>query len=621
MRTKLLRSLRTRLLVLVGLGMAALAGVLQVSSLWEVRGISDRALNERRRLAEVLAEHLDYVLQLNLSILQGLALEVRAGLPQVNSASLKAALREASLRSIFTAEVFVLDRSGTLIWRDPPRPFDATEDIFSLAPVQVALTSGKPSVSNLIGEEKRRRLYAVVPVRDWNGELAGVVAAEIDPQGPRFRSLLRPVGLGETAYVDLVDSRGIVLASTRAGRIFTATDHGRFLGDLIEKKRSAVGTCHSCHQEQGFSEREREVLAFASLTFAPWGLAIRQAEVETLRPAFTIERRRWLVGALTILVALLFAWGAAASVTRPLALLTRATQRIATGNLDAVVPAQGTDEIGQLARSFDRMRLALKASLEEIAEGKRDLENRVQERTRELQALYQELQRKEELRGELLKKLLTVQDEERKRIARELHDETSQGLAALLLSIEKAIATSPPDLKSLLLRTKAMTNRALDGLHRLIFDLRPSALDDLGLAAAIRWSAENRLEPMGIDLEFEVRGAERRLAPEVETILFRIAQEAVTNIAKHAEAESVRISIDFEGSLVRLRLEDDGKGFDVAKILNTPDGLRGLGLLGMQERAALVEGTLMLDSSPQGGTRLTVEVPVGRGVPTDIEEG
>ncbi|RMF90877.1 MAG: HAMP domain-containing protein [Nitrospinota bacterium] len=604
------RSLHWRITFLIGTGMLVLAAALRLSSLWESKEISARVLSERQGLARAVADHLDYVLQANLILLQNVALEARAGIGEEDIAPLRASLREAFLRSIFTGGIFLLDQTGKRVWSEPQRSLSLPEP-GKLPLIRQALASGKPEVSNLV--PGGRKIYAVVPVRDWRGKLVGVVGGELDPESSRFRSLLHPLRLGDTTYLELVDGQGIVLASTRKGRTFQKSDHGRFLRRLIQEKRSVVGTCHSCHEEGGVPEREREVIAFAPLRVAPWGVSIRQAEKEALASVLLIRQRLFLIGTLTVLLSLLFAWGVARSVTRPLGVLTQAAQRIAQGNLDEPIPALGEDEIGRLAYTFDQMRLALQDSLATIAEGKRDLEKRVQERTQELERLYRELQSKEEIRGELLKKVITAQEEERKRIARELHDETSQALATLLVSLETGVATAPDRLKEHLYRMKEMVDRTLDSVHRLIFDLRPSLLDDLGLSSALRWSAERHLESLGIDLSFTVTGVERRLPPEVETTLFRIGQEAISNIARHADAESVRVVIAFNEKSVCLQIEDDGKGFEPEQVVQAGQGGQGLGILGMQERAALLEGNLVIQSAPGRGTRVHVEVPLREG--------
>ena len=354
------------------------------------------------------------------------------------------------------------------------------------------------------------------------------------------------------------------------------------------------------------------MIAFAPLRVAPWGVSIRQAEREALAPGLAMEQRLLIIGSLIIPVALLFAWGVARSVTRPLAVLTRASEKITRGDLEEPIPPLGVDEVGRLGESFDQMRNALKTSMEAIAEARRDLEKRVQERTQELELLYRELQRKEEARGELLKKVINVQEEERKRIARELHDETSQALATLLLAIETTGA-APDQVGARLVQMKQLTKQTLDNVHRMIHDLRPSFLDDLGLVSALRWAGESRLEPMGIDLQFDIAGAERRLGPEVETTLFRVGQEAISNIAKHAEANSVRIAVEFGRSYVRLQVEDDGKGFEPEAVPTLGQAARGLGLLGMRERVALIGGTLIVESEPGKGTHIRVEMPVADG--------
>jgi signal transduction histidine kinase len=599
------RNLWGRIILLVGLWMVALAGILLVSNQWGSEELSQRVLTERRHLVEAMADNLDYIIKSNMMLLEEVALRARFGLDREGLRTLNTALRDAYLQSIFSEGVFLLDREGKIVWIEPQRVLANAQNFSSLRPIHEVLQAGRPGVSNLIVDGKRR-IYALVPIHDSHNDITGAIGGELDPENPRFRSLLPPMRLGETTYLDLVDGNGIVLASTRSGRAFINSDHGRFLAGLIRDKKAVVGSCHTCHEQNGFPEtREREVVAFAPLKNAPWGLSIRQAEKEALAPSFDMERRFLYFGSATIFVALLFAGGVARSVTQPVKTLTDAAKRITNGDLDDPIPVLGEDEVGILARSLDRMRQTLKASLETIAEGKRGLEAKVQERTRALEDLYREVQKKEEIRGELLKKVIGVQEEERKRIARELHDETSQNLATLLLSIETSLSGSPEELKKKLMHMKVMAGRTLDSIHRLILDLRPSVLDDLGLTSAIRWVAESRLEPSGIDLAFSVSGQERRLTPEIETTLFRIGQEAISNIARHAEANSVTIALEFGQKSVCLRVEDNGRGFEFDQSLNG-----SFGLLGMKERAALLDGALTIDSQPGSGTRLAVTIPV-----------
>lgn len=226
--------------------------------------------------------------------------------------------------------------------------------------------------------------------------------------------------------------------------------------------------------------------------------------------------------------------------------------------------------------------------------------------------LYHEVQRREELHRQLLVKVIGAQEEERKRIARELHDESAQALTALLMSLEsleEALPRRSSAVRRRLERTHSLTVAALAETRRLIHDLRPMALDELGLVPAIRSYAENRLTDPEVKVRLETVGLRERLAPELETILFRIFQEAINNCAKHAKARNVVIHLEQQGDRVVGWVEDDGVGFDVDVVLEARTGDLALGLLGMQERANLVGGHLEISSQPGQGTCIRVELP------------
>ncbi len=235
--------------------------------------------------------------------------------------------------------------------------------------------------------------------------------------------------------------------------------------------------------------------------------------------------------------------------------------------------------------------------------------------------LYAELQRKERMRGELLRKVITAQEEERKRIARELHDDVSQNLAALIYAAEEATDVSQPgEIDQLLETMRGVAQSTLDGVHKLIFDLRPAMLDHLGLLPALRWYAKSRLEPAGVRVIIKETCSRKgthpsacRLPPEVETALFRVVQEAITNVVRHAMARTVRLTLNMRLDRADIRVEDDGLGFDAIELSLTPDSGRGLGLIGMQERVELIGGTFDLDSTPGEGTRIHIQVPLSTG--------
>ena len=209
--------------------------------------------------------------------------------------------------------------------------------------------------------------------------------------------------------------------------------------------------------------------------------------------------------------------------------------------------------------------------------------------------------------------LESVREEERKKIAHDLHDETSQIITSLTALLEAAVSklpTSANQSRVLLNKAQELSIQILDQIHKLIYQLRPTIIDDLGLAAAIRWLAESNLEVAGIEANLKVIGQELRLTPELEITLFRVIQEAISNIVRHAHAKSVDVRLYFKKRIIRLRVRDDGCGFDVDEAITSKDRPRGLGLLGMKERIGLVNGTMNIRSRPGGGTEVDIEIPL-----------
>ncbi len=227
--------------------------------------------------------------------------------------------------------------------------------------------------------------------------------------------------------------------------------------------------------------------------------------------------------------------------------------------------------------------------------------------------LHGELREKEEVRTQLLNRAISAQEEERKRIARELHDESAQVLATLLVEIgaaEEILPATAKRARAILSRAKTDATRALTEMRQMILDLRPSALDDLGLVAAVQWYAKTRLEQGGVRVSLKVDGSQRRLPAAVETALFRLVQEAINNVTKHAEASNAHVRLEFTKASVSVVVEDDGQGFDIKEVAESKDKSQGLGLLGMRERAALLGGRATIESRPGRGTRVAAQIPL-----------
>lgn len=210
--------------------------------------------------------------------------------------------------------------------------------------------------------------------------------------------------------------------------------------------------------------------------------------------------------------------------------------------------------------------------------------------------------------------ILRAQEEERKRIARELHDETSQVLASLLVSLAVVEdGTTNETTRAQVAQARATAHQTLRAIRDLSVDLRPSALDDLGLLPALLWYINEYQQKFDAMVVFKSEGFKERYAFEIETALYRIVQEGLTNIAKHAHARHIAISLSDKDDIARIHIEDDGHGFDMQQPFKkdaTREG--GLGLMGMRERAALLDGHLTITSQLGHGTSIDVTIPLHR---------
>jgi PAS domain S-box-containing protein len=211
-----------------------------------------------------------------------------------------------------------------------------------------------------------------------------------------------------------------------------------------------------------------------------------------------------------------------------------------------------------------------------------------------------------------LQEITRAQEEERKRIARELHDDTAQLLGSLSRQLDNFVRKKhglAPNEVLFLKDLQAQLNRGVQSVHRFVQDLRPSLLDDLGLIPALRSLMKDLQEYEGIGTKLKVVGGERRFSPEFESLLFRIVQEALSNIRRHAQASEAQVVMEFAKDKVKVTISDNGQGFELSGRVDDLPRSGKLGLAGMQERARLLGGTFEVKSTPGKGTTLIVEVP------------
>lgn len=585
-----------------------------IASYITVNKTINRSLSGRIEVAKMIAAHTDSLIESNFNRLYDISLSGGIDLGDGDWEPEKRALQAAYQYSLFTDGIFLLDGSANIIMTYPPR-IEQYANLLGIPAVERTMKEGRPVISDIFTLEPtmRKVIFALVPLKNKDGDVVGIAGGEINPTNYLLTQILKAVPAQPDIIMEIVDSHGVVVASNNPNRIFTGTDHNHFLESLIAKKNSVVKRCHRCHEAERrgeVGERSTDVLAFVPLEMAPWGVSILQPERSVFAPARELSKTFLLFSASSIGIALLMAVGMGRSIVKPVYELIDATRKIASGDMTRSVSFGGVDEIGMLSSSFEVMRVKLADSLEALQQYNVELEERVVERTREIK----ESQKKVEM---LLKKVISVQEEERKRIARGLHDETMQSLSAILMRLDMCKLSPPNLMESRVDDVKGIAVKTLGDIRNLIQNLRPSILDDLGLEAAVRWLLDKHLAERGIRSFFNIIGTkDKRFTPYVEITLFRIIQEVIVNIARHAEARNVFVIMSIERERVTVDVEDDGEGFDVrSALMQTEDG-RGLGLLGMQERTILIDGKIGICSTPGSGTRVTVTIPLE----TDGEE-
>ena len=255
--------------------------------------------------------------------------------------------------------------------------------------------------------------------------------------------------------------------------------------------------------------------------------------------------------------------------------------------------AQLTEPFGYILKPFSERELGTTLSM---ALYKHQAEERLQATTRQLKALSQ--------------RVLEVQEQERRRVAVELHDELGQLLTAIKINLQLSERLKEPQpLAELQRETIGIVEDAIQQVRRLATTLRPSMLDDLGLAPALQWLCEQSAGRAGLRLRFHHVRNQPRLASDIETACFRIVQEAMTNITRHAQASGVDVTLEYVDGQLRLRIRDDGCGFALDDTVRRAQGGSSLGVLGMQERATLIGGSLHIQTQPGQGSTVELVCP------------
>ena len=384
-------------------------------------------------------------------------------------------------------------------------------------------------------------------------------------------------------YVLVTDHKGRVLAHTFADGIPSG------LLDVNAQIDQASTSIEPIDSDEGLLLDIKVPIEYGKIGYARVGISEK-----TIRSL--IQEKMQTILLITLLVSLAAALITArltATITRPIRNLAGIAGEIAKGNLDSRVEVNSEDEIGQLSLAFNHMADSLTVI------------------NQERNGLLAALQEKERMRDILFSKLITAQEDERKRISRELHDETSQVLTSLIVSMRLlADDTVDESTQQTIKGIRDVIARVLNDVRNLAVELRPPILDELGLAAAMAKYVLNYQERFGIETSFATNLSDEAgvdLEGQVALALYRIMQECLTNIAKHAAAKHASVHMEDCQSHVTLVISDDGKGILREDLIKAKEENR-IGMYGMQERAELIDGTFSMVSDGSG-TIITITIP------------
>ncbi|MBI4301960.1 MAG: GAF domain-containing protein [Chloroflexi bacterium] len=348
-------------------------------------------------MAEIAAHHVDEMLSQKQADLQTIAILGTIDLEDSNLEPEKEMLHNLYQEGKGGIErLFLTDASGFVLWVEPNGGSVAGSRIYNYPAVGKSIETGEPQMatsteSNILVQPLSQIIS--VPLFGRDGSLGGLLVAAVDPS-TFLSAFTETTRLGKTGYVELIDQDGIVISRTmpeRSPSTLERSDHADRFKVLITEQRAGVRTCHVCHSDPSGQQKRKDVMAFAPLATAPWGLAIRQSEAEAFALVNGLRRSLLLLVSISIPVALSLLWVTTESVRRPIRMLMAASRRIANGDLTTEIPKVGKDEVGTLAQSLNEMRASLKASRADIEEWNRELETKVQLRTKELATLMEVL--------------------------------------------------------------------------------------------------------------------------------------------------------------------------------------------------------------------------------------
>ena len=574
MRQGIFAGLRSRLLLLIALAVVPALALIFYINLEQRRQAATQAQDNALRLVRLAAAEHAQLIQSAHQLLAALAL-----LPAVRNedmAACSALFADLLKRYPAYGNLGVSRTDGTYFCSVVPLGPSVNSSSYQW--FQRTLTTKDFTVGDFQRSQATGNFALILgyPVRNDVEEIQGVVAAALDLGRLNQLAVRAQLPLGSTVIA--VDRNGTIIARH--------PDPERWVGQTVPEAPLIKAMLA---QGEGTAELPgvdgiRRLYAYAQIrdVAAEVGLSVSvgiPTEVAFAAARQRLGRSLFTLGLITLGM-ILAAWvGSEVLVLRPIQALVRATQRLRAGDLQVRTDVpQGRGEMNELATAFDEM-------AESLAQHEA-------ERT-QTEATLQRLSRS----------LLEAQESERRVIARELHDELGQSLQAIKINVQTA-QRQPQQSAERLADSIGLLDHAIQQVRTLSVDLRPSLLDDLGLVAALEWYVDRQAQRVGFVGRFVAEPHELRLNPTVETTCFRIVQEALTNVARHAKAQHVWVELRQHEEEVRLTIRDDGAGFDVRAAHDRAVHGGSFGLLGMRERAELAGGVLTIQSTPTQGTEI-----------------
>jgi signal transduction histidine kinase len=572
-----------------------------------LRDSHERLLSERVVIAQLTASRLDSVLS-----------EAVYELEQAYHSYDSSVSAEAQIMSYmqyesgdFSAGITFLDPNGLVVSSAPPGLYPVGSDLTGEPYIAQALESRNFTVSDPFVEPIGQRPVVAVAVPVYDGQrFIGLLKGRVDLSRPTIIEPLQEAArIGRTAHAGLIDREGRNLVSTLDLPFLSPGAHVTFYRRAMARGEATLETVPFEADLPGETRGELRVVAFAPLQLAPWGVAVGGEPDETFADVKELGSGMIVLGGFTLAAVWVATMISTRRLLQPVQRLTEGAQRIAQGNLDTPLDESGSGEIGALAMALEHMRQQLQSDFQKLEAWNETLETRISERSSELEQRQRQTQ-------QLLRRVITAQEGERARVSRELHDGIGQTVAVMEFSLHRLETSLPPrnsKAREQVLRAKAMTEQIIVDLRRIIAALRPGVLDQLGLVPALGWMGNQMLQPLGVEVTIEHDELPERLPGEIETTLFRIAQEAMVNVARHSQARHLAICLGNSNGQVVMTLADDGQGFDPTSVSLAFEQGRGWGLIGMQERASLAGGEFTVESMPGKGTTLLVAIPMPEG--------